>query len=373
MSTVAYQPDYAVPPGSVLTEHLEAKGLTQAAFARLCGRSPKMISEIIAGKAPVEPTTALQFEKVLGMKAVIWLGIERDYRLHLAKQLEAEQLAGLLEWAKEFPLATLRKAGIVPKGRTNENTVSHLLQFFGVASAKAWDVKYARLETSFRHSPSFKSKAKNVAAWIRMGEIQTYTVHTGSYDRDLFNKNLHQVRSLTQSTSNGTLRKVKSLCAQAGVNVVFAPSLPSVPISGAAYWLGRSRPVIQLSGRHKTDDHFWFTLFHEAAHILFDVKKEYHIDIDVGSNVNDKETKANKWASDFLVSPTDWRSFVASNQFTVSTIRSFCSAEGIAPGIVVGRLQHEKYLGWNELNHLKFKIDSLLHELSSVNMEPVLD
>ena len=77
-----YQPDYAVPPGSVLNEHLAAHGFSHAEFARQCGRSPKLISEIVAGKAPVEPATAQQFEKVLGMDARIWLGIEANYRLH---------------------------------------------------------------------------------------------------------------------------------------------------------------------------------------------------------------------------------------------------------------------------------------------------
>ena len=76
-----YQPDYAVPPGQVIEEWLTAEGTPQAEFARRCGRSAKLISEIIAGKALVEPRTALHFEKVLGMDAGIWLGIEADYRL----------------------------------------------------------------------------------------------------------------------------------------------------------------------------------------------------------------------------------------------------------------------------------------------------
>ena len=49
------------------------------------GRSAKLISEIIAGKAPVEPKTALEFERVLGVDAGIWLGIEADYCLHPVK------------------------------------------------------------------------------------------------------------------------------------------------------------------------------------------------------------------------------------------------------------------------------------------------
>ena len=84
-----YWPDYAVPPGWVLEEHLEAHGISHAEFARRCGRSSKLIGEIIAGKALLEPETALQFEKVLGVDAGVWLGIESEYRLHRARENEA--------------------------------------------------------------------------------------------------------------------------------------------------------------------------------------------------------------------------------------------------------------------------------------------
>ena len=95
--TFRYEPDYAVPPGWILEEHLEARGLSHAAFARRCGRSPKLIGEIVAGKAPVEPETALRFEKVLGLDASIWLGIESNYRLHMARKAEAREAAASAE------------------------------------------------------------------------------------------------------------------------------------------------------------------------------------------------------------------------------------------------------------------------------------
>lgn len=72
-----YRPDYTVPLGWVLEERLEVQGISHAEFARRCGVSPKLIGEIIAGKAPLEPETALQFEKVLGVDASIWLGLAR--------------------------------------------------------------------------------------------------------------------------------------------------------------------------------------------------------------------------------------------------------------------------------------------------------
>ena len=104
-TTDRFQPDYAVSPGWVLKEHLEANGISQAELARRCGRSPKLISEIIAGKAPIEVKTALQLEKVLGVDAGIWLGLENDYRLHQLRQARARQAEASADWARSFPSA----------------------------------------------------------------------------------------------------------------------------------------------------------------------------------------------------------------------------------------------------------------------------
>ncbi|MDE2755967.1 MAG: HigA family addiction module antitoxin [Acidobacteriota bacterium] len=94
-TTYSYQPDYAVPPGWVLEEHLESHGLSPAELARRCGRPAKLISEIIAGEAPVEPETALKFERVLGLDASIWLGIEARYQLQQAVRPRRDRHFGI--------------------------------------------------------------------------------------------------------------------------------------------------------------------------------------------------------------------------------------------------------------------------------------
>ena len=109
MATNRYEPNYAVPPGWVLAEYLEVRGTSQTEFARLCGRSRKSINEIVAGKAALQPKAALQFERVLGLDARIWMGMEADYRLHKARVAEAEELAAAVVWAKKFPRQELAK------------------------------------------------------------------------------------------------------------------------------------------------------------------------------------------------------------------------------------------------------------------------
>ena len=90
-ATNQFQPDYAVPPGWIIEERLAAQGISHAELARRCGRSAKLIRESISGKAPIAPKTALQFEKVMGLDASIWLGIEADYRRNRWKRGRARK------------------------------------------------------------------------------------------------------------------------------------------------------------------------------------------------------------------------------------------------------------------------------------------
>lgn len=73
-------PDYAVPPGEILLETLEAVGMSQAVLAKHTGRSIKTIDEIITGKAAITPEMAMQFECALGIHASFWNNLESNYR-----------------------------------------------------------------------------------------------------------------------------------------------------------------------------------------------------------------------------------------------------------------------------------------------------
>ena len=356
--TYSYRPDYAVPPGWILEEHLKSRGLAPAELARRCGRSAKLISEIIAGKAPVEPKTALQFEKVLGLDASIWLGIEARYQLHQARKAEVKETQKAAVWVKTFPVKELVKRGKIEKPASDSDAVSKLLSFFGVASVDTWLRKYERMSVAYRHSSSFESDKPALATWLRLGELEAEQQECSDYNGARFKQALRKIRQLTQTPVASALEKAQQLCNDAGVVLALVKPFPKTAISGAAWWLTPRKAVIALSARHKTDDHLWFSLFHESAHVLLHSKKTVFID---GTNADEKpsdiETGANQWAANFLVPPNDWKQFVSTSPYSASAIRQFAEEQGIAPGIVVGRLQHEKYLPWSQSNTLKVRLE----------------
>lgn len=354
-ATNQYRPDYAVPPGWIIEERLAAQGMSHAEFARRCGRSPKLISEIISGKAPIAPKTALQFEKVMGLDASIWLGIEADYRLHRERQAEARTTEESMAWARTFPIRELAKRNAIGTPSSDGQAVSALLTFFGVASISAWQVRYGKANVAYRHSPSFESDESALATWLRLAELDAERQRCADYSESGFKQALEHVRRLTNAPVIQALENTRSLLNDAGVALSLVKPLPKMRLSGAAWWLSPHRPVIALSARHKSDDHLWFSLSHEAAHLLLHSKKNVFVDGTTG-NGDDIENEANAWAAEFLVRHDAWNRFVVAGDYRASNVRQFAQEQGIAPGIVVGRLQHERLLSWNRLNGLKVRL-----------------
>lgn len=350
-----YQPDYAVPPGWILEERLEVHNMSQAEFARRCGRSAKLISEIIAGKAPLEPETALQFEKVLGVSAGLWLSLESDYQLHRAREIDASRSQAVVNWSRAFPINDLVKRGCFERPRDAADAVSKLLGFFGVGSHEAWIGQYGSARAAYRHSPAFKSDEAALATWLRLGELDAEQQECVDYNETQFKHALKEIRSLTRSPIEYSISRSRELCNEAGVALALTPPFPKTALSGAAWWLNPRKAVIQLSARHKSDDHFWFSFFHEAAHLLLHSKKSVFVD-DKSRDGTQEEKEADAWASNMLVPAKAWQEFIAGSPRSERAILEFAQTQGIAPGIIVGMLQHSRILPWTHLNKLKTRL-----------------
>ena len=93
----AFTPDYSVHPGEILGETLQARSISQAEFASRCGLSENHVSQIVNGKASISSETALAFERVLGIRASLWVNLESSHRPFAARRQEKERLTSYVE------------------------------------------------------------------------------------------------------------------------------------------------------------------------------------------------------------------------------------------------------------------------------------
>jgi len=356
----AFSPDRPQPPGQLLLETLDHLGMSQAELARRTNRPVKTINEIAHGRTAITPETAIQFERVLKVKAVIWNGLEARYRQMLAAVDEQDRLQGALGWLDRFPVRELQARGALPKVRDRLVLADALLRFFGIASPAVWEQEWASPNAAFRTALRGERRPESVSAWVRLGEIAAQQMNCKPFDHVRFRKLVPDLRELVSQDASAATRQLQALCAEVGVAVVFVRVLPKTRAFGVTRWVSSDRVMIALSVFYATDDYLWFTFFHEVAHVLLHGRRDFVID-EVGQHGSGdgREDQADRYAMDMLIPPEAYeRLRTNSAAITPSRVRAFAAQVGVTPGVVVGRLQHEDVIGWKHpLSSLRRKVD----------------
>lgn len=347
-----FEPDYIVAPGETLMETIESLGITQTELAKRTGRPLKTINGIIKGNTAITPETALQLEKALGIPSSFWINLESNYREQLAKKQEQEELSKKIEWLDNFPLKEIENRGFIRKGVEKIEKLKDLYKFFGVASVNCWEEIWEPT-VAFRKSEAYKTNYYSLAAWIRMVELESRKIECKPFNKESFKRAIEEARNLTvEEDPSIFIPKLQSICAEAGVAVVFVPELPGCRASGVTKWVSPSKAIIGLSLRYRSNDHLWFTFFHEAGHIILHGKKITFIEGVEDQAVKQKEEEADKFASNVLIPKDKYKSFIE-NGISYGKVLNFAKEINIDPGIIVGRLQHDKIIKFSQFNKLK--------------------
>ncbi len=353
-----FEPDWVSVPGETIEDLLEERDWTQAELAERTGFTRKHVNDLVKGRVSITADTALRLEAVFGAPAGFWLRREALYREALERRCRHDALRSDASWLKELPLNQMVKLRWVERVSHRGQQVAKVLDYFGVASVEAWRRQYEKPLAAFRASKKLTKKMGSVAAWLRQGELRATAISCAPYARPGFKNALTEARALTKVPDPTELiPRLVELCAACGVAVVFVPAPEGCPASGATRWLSPEKAMLILSLRHKTNDHLWFTFFHEAAHILLHGKKAQFVDLTDPVD-NENEEQADRFARDRLIAPASavrLKNIGLAGKVSKAAVCGFAAEEGIAPGIVVGRMQKEGWLPWTHLNGLKVR------------------
>ena len=352
-----FEPEWSVAPGQILAEALSDRGWSQVELARRTNRPVKTINEIVNGKAAITPDTAIQFELAMGIPARLWLNLERLYGETRARETAREQLRPYVAWVDRFPVADLIKHEQLPRTKDKLVLLEALLRFLGTSSPDAWQRQWQSVNVALRRSRAFTPQPEALSAWLRWGEIEASKLTAEAFDADRVRELLPKLRSLTLLDPIAFQEPLQKELARAGILALFIPEIAGTRISGAARWLDNETAAIQLSLRHKKDDQFWFAVLHEIGHLLEELRRRTYVDLAAAPDEDADEMRADAFARDALLQRDKYEAFVAGAAFDAGSVTSFSRNVGVAPGIVVGRLQHDKYIPPGRLNHLKRGLD----------------
>jgi HTH-type transcriptional regulator/antitoxin HigA len=354
-----FAPDWVSPPGDTILDLLEERNWTQQQLADRLGYTPKHVNQLIKAKVPLTEDAAIRLQNVLGVSVGFWLTREAQYRERVAVLDSAERQVSMVPWLERFPIKEIMDLGILAKRRLDAKSkqamVGELLSYFGVATPDQWESQYGCMELAFRRSREDQADVPAISVWLRMGERSAEKLDGPPFDEARFKTALMEVRGLSCKSPQEFLPRMQKLLHDSGVAFVVVPALPRTHVSGVARWLNARRPLIQLSLYGKQNDRFWFSFFHEAAHILLHSQQKKSVFLDDPSKAGSsskEEQEANAWARDLLITPNQARLLVDLPK-TKASVVSFAHSIGVHPGIVVGRMQHDQILDVRWLNDLK--------------------
>ena len=299
----AFEPDWASAPGETILDVMSERKLSEAALAELIGLTITKLRELLEGRATISLALARRLSSHLGASVEFWMSRDYQYRQDIARVHELHE-----QWLAELPIGDMIRWGWLNPSPHPRDEVDACLRFFSVPDISAWNKAYSDLHNSvaFRTSQAIDSTFGSVAAWLRKGEIEAETISCKAWDPKRFKETLSKIRSLTREKEPGRfIPKLQAACAGTGVAVVIVRSPTGCRASGATRFLSSQKALLQLSFRYLTDDHFWFSFFHEAGHLLLHGEQSIFLEsADLPSN--DREEDANLFAERIII-PEDFR------------------------------------------------------------------
>lgn len=338
----------AVPPGATIKEQLIDRDMSQKEFSLRMDLSEKHVSRLINGEVQLTPEMALRLETVLSIPADFWSNLEAIYRQKILLAKAENEMDADLELLKKLPYNEMAKRGWLLDTRKPKERVINLRKFFEVVHLGLLQRNALIPLIACRRLFLTEKSDYALLAWTQKAKLEGRNIETQAINLKKLSDAIPKIRAMTKDEPNEFCPLLSALLAEAGVAIVFLPHISGSFLHGATF-KDSNKIIVGLTLRGKDADKFWFSLFHELAHIFLD-----HLNKREGLSETDEEN-ADNWAKDTLIDKKIFEGFTNNNDFSPNAIISFADSNSIDPGIVVGRLQREEYIKYSWHNDLKRK------------------
>ncbi len=347
-NSVGLSREYIIHPGETLAEVIEDREMTQRELAVRTGMTEKHISTVIHGQKNISAAFAKKLEYALGIEASFWMNLQADYDREI---LEFEEINNITEKELEI-LKNLKEVidawisfGWLDREANAPAMILDLRRIFGISNL---------LDTpKISYAAAYRAQSKNanvdpyvLFAWQRMCELLTKKVEVADrIDVEKLKNRIPDIKRVMFMGADQIQKKLSDIFSACGIAFRIVPNFTGAPVQGFIKETEDGALILCMTLRQKFADIFWFTLFHEIAHILNGDTKRKFIDFDSVSG--DVEAKADSMAGEFLIDAKAYQVFVASEGYKrISGIERFADSQNVKDYIVQGRLMKENLIPW---------------------------
>lgn len=354
--TIGLSRDLIIHPGETLNDVLEDRDISQTELARRTGISESHISNVISGKKDISVSFAKVLEYALNIDSSFWINLQANYDRENA---EFDEINNITE--EEINLLTplkaitkhLRELGYIDKTSDKSCLVLELRKWMRISNLK--NIPTLPFCGAFRVSNRYNVDLYVLCAWLTLCERQTSKIHL----RETLNikrlkESIPAIKSLMLNNSKNIQQELQNIFAECGIAFSIEKNFTGAPVQGYIKKNTDGTLALSMTIRGSFADIFWFTLFHEIGHIIhkdFGAKSF----IDYNSNSDEAETLADEFARSMLINQEAYVLFLRQNDFSLEAINHFAESQCIPSYIVIGRLQKDRILNYNQYISEKIK------------------
>ena len=317
-------------------------------LATIIGRPVQAINEIMKGNKQIIPETALALADAFGTTTNFGLISKRITGLTCTTGSKAIRSRQDEPAILPTPDRGNPSTGWIAETESLDELEQAVCRFLGITSLDDTPALAASFRQATERSPELNAQIAWLARVRQLAQVQV----VAPFDREKLRKTIPTIIELIERIEDTS--RLSTFLASLGIHFVIVRHLPKTYIDGATFMLD-DHPVVALSLRYDRIDNFWFTVFHELAHIVKGHRGLRVDNLEKTDEVDAEEQVANKLAGDSLIPQEQLNDFVRRTAplFDYAAIASFAESIERHPGIVCGRLQKDKLIGYDRRKFLE--------------------
>ena len=346
---VHHNSELAIHPGYYLKEYIETVGFTQDDFAKRLGTTPKNLCCLLKGEQSLSPDMAARISRVIGTSIQVWLNLQNHYDELVMKFKQEDELKEEKKLFKLIDYNYFINNYNLPEQKENNLKLEDVRKTLKLASLNI--LKDIDFYTRFKSSKELNEidiVRANIMAILATNKA--LEIETPRYNKNKFLESIDKILELT--TNSNPIEKIKEILFKCGVNLIIQPHMKGSKIIGATKKL-KYKIVLMISDKANTIDKFFYTLFHEIAHI---VNNDFGLTFENDSNK--RELYANDYANNKLIDLVSYNDFIEEKDFSYDSIIKFSFKMKRNPAIIIHRLECDNLIKKNnqDFNNLKYEL-----------------
>lgn len=331
-----------IHPGETILEIIQDRNISQKELAIRTGFTEKHVSTVINGQKNISAEFAMRLEYALGIPASFWRNLQTNYDLELVEFNEKHNIS---DEEKQIAKEVKETVELLTNQEITLNngvdSVYKLRQLLGVSSLTS----LVPLNTAQYRAQFEKNTSENVMyAFQYLCEKKAESQIVKELDVDKLKNSLDSIKKVMHEDATKHIYLIQEILNECGILFIVEKNVKKAPIKGLTVKTKKDQVMIALTIRGKFIDIFWFTLFHEIAHVIYGdyLKNQKHWEKD-----NIMEKKADEFSANVLIDKELYKSFVIEGDFSINAIEHFAKKNNVLPAIVIGRLMNDQYILWS--------------------------